>query len=479
MNLKSIIKSIHYKGKPDDREILSIAHDSRKVKDGTLFIAIAGEKNDGHDYIFEAIDKGAIAVIANGRSPLTSKVPILQVKNPRKAMSKISANFYKNPSKDVNVIGVTGTNGKTTTTQLINYILRDNNKDSSSLGTLGFSTPGGIVSTGFTTPESIDLQQIIRTMADGGIKYIPMEISSHAIKLHRIEDIDINVAIFTNLSIDHLDFHGNLDNYFNTKLKLFKKLSKDSIALLNQDDNYLDKIIPNLKCNYETYGFNTNSTLHVISYTLSINYTRIKLKYKNKEFNLKTHLIGKFNIYNILSSILCSIHLGIDIKYIIKSVQKFKSVSGRLEQFKLTNNNHGIIDYAHSPDAFKNILSTIKQVSNKKIITIFGCGGDRDKTKRPIMAAIAEKYSSYVYITNDNPRTENEDSIIDEITSGFKTKNFVVIKDRALAIEETLKNTKNKILVVLGKGREDYQIIGDKKNYHSDFETMKQYLDEN
>ena len=207
MNLDKIVKNIIFRGCPDTRDISNIVHDSRKVKNGSLFIAIAGENNDGHDYIFDAIDKGAIAVIANGRSPVTDKVPVLQVKNPRKVMSEIAANFYSHPSRDVDIIGITGTNGKTTTTQLIDYILKYNKWNSGSLGTLGFSSPTGIISTGFTTPESVDLQQIIRTMVDGGIDYIPMEISSHAIKLHRVDDIDINIAVFTNLSIEHLDFH--------------------------------------------------------------------------------------------------------------------------------------------------------------------------------------------------------------------------------------------------------------------------------
>ena len=279
MNLDKIIKNIDFKGLSDRREISNIAHDSRKIKKGSLFIAIEGENNDGHDYIFDAIDKGAIAVIANGRSPITNKVPILQVKNPRKVMSKIAANFYNHPSHNVNVIGITGTNGKTTTTQLIDYILKYNKWSSGSLGTLGFSSPTGIISTGFTTPESIDLQQIMRTMVDGGINYIPMEISSHAIKLHRVDHIDINIAVFTNLSTEHLDFHSNMENYFKTKLKLFKNLNKNSMAIINGDDKYSKDIIDNINCNYLTYGFNNKFDLSVKSYVLDIDWTKIIFKF--------------------------------------------------------------------------------------------------------------------------------------------------------------------------------------------------------
>ncbi len=479
MNLNTIIKNINFLGNSDDREILNIAHDSRKVKKGTLFIAIAGEINDGHDYIFDAIDKGAIAVIANGRSPVTDKVPILQVKNPRKVMSKIAANFYEHPSKKINIIGITGTNGKTTTTQLIDHMLRFDNKKSSSLGTLGFSTPTGIISTGFTTPESIDLHQIIKTMVNGGIDYIPMEISSHAIKLHRTDDVDINVAIFTNLTIDHLDFHKSMDEYFNTKLTLFKNLKKNSLAILNNDDPYAEKIISELKCPYITYGFKPNSTLSVLSYDLSMGYTKINFFYNGTKFEMKTNLIGKFNIYNLMASILCALHYGVELNIVIKSAEKFNQISGRLEQFKLQNKNHAIVDYAHSPDSFKNILSSIKEISNKKIITVFGCGGNRDQSKRSIMASIAEQFSSFVYITNDNPRTENEDSIIEDIKKGFSKNNYCVIKNRKEALETIFKEHKNKIIVILGKGRDDYQIVGDKKYYHSDIEIVQEFLDEN
>ena len=479
MNLDEIIKNITFKGDYDQREIYNIVHDSRKVKKGSLFIAIAGENNDGHDYIFDAIDKGATAIIANGRSPITNRVPIIQVKNPRKAMSKISANFYNHPSKKINIIGITGTNGKTTTTQLVDYILKYNKLNSGSLGTLGFSSPTGIISTGFTTPESVDLQQIIRTMADGGIKYIPIEISSHAIKLHRVDDIDINIAIFTNLSVDHLDFHGNMENYFNTKLKLFKSLNKNSIAIINGDDKYSKDIINNIRCKYLTYGFNKGFNLYVKSYNLNIDGTEITFNFEGKEFEIKTDLIGKFNIYNIMGSILASCKLGLNINQIQYALKSFKSVPGRFEKFKLKNENNAIVDYAHTPDAFENILSNINKLTKKDIITVFGCGGNRDKTKRAKMGAIAEKYSSYIYLTNDNPRFENENSIIDDIIKGLKNEKYSIIKNRSKALHEILQKYSNKIIVILGKGRDDYQIVKDNKEFHSDIGIIKEYLDEN
>ena len=476
MRLKQIVKNINFTGSIDDRKISYITNDSRKVKQGTLFIAISGEKNDGHDYIFEAIDKGAIAVIANGRAPITKKVPILQVSNPRKVMSKIASNFYGNPSKEVKIIGITGTNGKTTTTQIIDYILKTNNKNSSSLGTLGFSTPTGIISTGFTTPESVDLHQIIRTMVNGGINYIPMEISSHSIKLHRIDDVKVDMAIFTNLSIDHLDFHSNMEEYFNTKLKLFKKLDSDSIAILNGDDDYFSQIIKKIKCKYISYGFKEYNTVAVISYKLKIDSTEIIIKYLGSTYKIKTKLIGVFNIYNILGAITCALELNINIENIIKSIEQFKGVPGRLEQFTISNNNHAIIDYAHSPDSFENILSTIQKITTKKIITIFGCGGDRDQTKRNLMANIAEKYSIHTYITNDNPRFENEDSIIDDIIKGFAQNNYTIIKDRENAIDDAVNQYNNSIIVLLGKGRENYQIFSDRKIPYSDINTIKKYI---
>ena len=482
MKLLNILENIDYSGNPDSREILNITHDSRKVKKGTLFIAIQGNNNDGHDFIFNAIEKGASAIIANGRAPISNRVPIIQVSDPRKVMSKIAANFFNHPSMGIKIIGVTGTNGKTTTTQIIDHILKNNNCTSSSLGTLGFSSPTGIISTGFTTPESIELHQILKVFKNGGIDFVPMEISSHAIAMNRIDDVNINYAIFTNLGSDHLDFHKSKENYFNTKLKLFKNLKKDSLAFVNMDDEYASQIIKNTSCKCYTYGFNKKSDLYIINYELNLGLSIAKIKYENKIYKIETNLIGKFNLYNLIASILCCLKIGIKMQDILDSLKSFKKVSGRLEKYLFPNKESMVvIDYAHSPDAFEKIFQTIDEFKkNKKVITIFGCGGNRDSSKRPLMAKIAQRFSDYIYITNDNPRYEKPEKIISDIKSGLSESNSIeIVLNRKEAIEIALNKAKKSIILILGKGPEEYQIIKDKKIPHSDIEIVKNYLHAN
>ena len=480
MKLSEILKDVKCSGNHDNREISNITYDSRKVKNNCLFVAISGQNEDGHDYILNAINNGATAVIANGRAPVTDLVPIIQVKNPRKTMSKIASNFYKNPSEKLNIIGITGTNGKTTTTQIIDHIIKFSRRTSCSLGTLGFNTPSGIISTGFTTPESIELQQILKTIYDGGIEYVPLEISSHAIELYRVNDIMINIAIFTNLGYDHLDFHKSQENYFKSKLKLFTSLNENSIALLNYEDKRTNQIIKKINCKYFTFGFNKKSDLFIKKYELKLNQSIVTYTFNNTTFSIKTNLIGKFNLLNIAASTLCSLKIGIPIDIIKKSFKYFKNVPGRLETYQSTNNTI-IIDYAHTPDAFDNIYKNIFILKQKdqKIFSIFGCGGNRDKSKRPKMAQISEKYSNHIYITNDNPRFENEDEIIKDICKGFKSSNHTTIKNRKNAIIEVLSNVENSIILILGKGIEQYHIIGNKRVPHSDIKIVKEYINEN
>ncbi len=476
--LNNILKGIKYSGYADDRIIDSIFYDSRKVKKNSLFIAISGFNNDGHQFIDDAVKLGAHAIIVDQTIEKKYSIPILKVENTRKAMSKIASNFFGDCSKNIKITGITGTNGKTTIAELVNYILKFNNYQTSSLGTLGFNGPNGTTYTGFTTPESIELQQICYILNNSGTTHLNMEVSSHSIALNRIDNVDIDIAVFTNLTEEHLDFHGDIDTYFKTKLKLFKNLESDKISIINNDDSYSRKIKKYTKSKVVTYGFSEDSDIYPEDIVMSLDGSKFYINYSNEKFKVNTNLIGDFNISNILASILVCHNIGLNIKNIIKAINNFNSVPGRCQIYNKKNGGSIIVDYAHTPDAFRKILSTIKNINSKKeIITLFGCGGDRDKNKRPIMAKISENFSKKTIITNDNPRYENPEEIINQIISGFKTQNYKIINDRKKALIESIqKLDKNQVLIVLGKGIENYQIIKNQKLYHSDLEIIESLL---
>ena len=473
--LSLILEGIKYSGKADDRLIESISYDSRKIKSNSLFIAINGFKNDGHNYIDNAIKSGAVAVLADINFNKEYPVPLLKVKNTRKSMSRIAANFFNNCSLNIKITGITGTNGKTTTTQLINHILKTNEYSTSALGTLGFEGPGGILNTGFTTPESLELQHIFKTLQHGGITHLNMEISSHALSLNRVDDVDIDIAVFTNLTAEHLNFHKTMNNYFKSKLKLFQNLSSNKTAIINNDDKYSKQIINQTSAKALTYGFSCDSDIFPTNVKMSLFGSKFLISYKNKTLKVETNLIGDYNILNILSSILVCDSLGLKLENIVSSINTLKLVPGRFESYKTKNDGVVIIDYAHTPDAFDKVLSLVKKIDpNRKIISLFGCGGNRDQKKRPVMAKISEKYSDKIIITDDNPRYESSDKIINEIISGFKYQKYEIIKNRKKAIEKLMSNLqKDDTLLILGKGIENYQIVENKKIYHNDIETVK------
>jgi len=477
--LNQILNGIQYEGLIDERLIESITYDSRKVKLNSLFIAINGYKNDGHKYINEAIKLGAGAIIVNNNFEYKNiNIPIIKVKNSRIAMSKISSNFFNNCSSNIKIVGITGTNGKTTVTQLVDHILKFNNYSSSSIGTLGFQGPNGLSSTGFTTPESVELQNMFQTLYLGGVTHLTMEISSHALSLSRVENVNVDIGVFTNLTPEHLDFYKSMDNYFNAKLKLFTKLSNNKIAIINNDSKYSRKIINSTKAKILTFGFKSTSTIYPEKITMTLEGSKFLIHFKKQKIKVTTKLIGDFNISNILAAILICDSLGLNINKIINAIEKFTLVPGRFESFKKNNNGTIIVDYAHTPDAFEKMLSLIKKIDKqKKIITLFGCGGDRDNLKRPLLGQISEKYSDEVIITDDNPRFENPEKIINDIISGFKSTNYSIINNRKDAIKKAItKLTGKEILMILGKGIENYQIINNKKYNHNDVDIVKSLI---
>ena len=474
MKLNKLMKGIKFEGKIDSRVISCIVHDSRKVKDNSLFIAIEGESSNGYEYIADAIKKGATAIVANGREVADVSVPVIRVNNTRIAMSKIASNFFGNPSKRLKITGITGTNGKTSTCLLASHILNENNITAGSLGTLGFGTPTGLVSTGFTTPESVDLHQMLNILLNGGIENAVMEISSHAIGYHRSKDVDVDIAVFTNLSSDHLDYHKTIENYFNVKKQLFSSLKESGTSIVNIDDEYASKIIDSTNSLVITYAIDKKADICILDYKLSIYGSECAVSIFGEKYNLKTSLIGKFNLYNVLAAISISKKYQVSNEKIISSIESFKKIPGRMEIVKGDKGGFAVVDYAHTPDAYHKILTTIKEISNKKIILIFGCGGQRDNKKRPQMGKIASTLSDFMFITSDNPRSEDVNEINKQILSGIDSENFIIENDRPIAISKAIDMmTEEHILVILGKGCDEYQFIKNNILKHSDLDIIR------
>ena len=479
MLLHELVKNISFKGHSDNREIKSITYDSRKVKPGTLFVAISGMQDDGHEYIPQAIENGAVAVLSNGRSPKTREIPILQVQDPRIAMSHISAEFYGHPSKKMNIIGVTGTNGKTSITHILQHILKKSNINCGTLGTLGFHTPSGMISTGFTTPESVELQQMLSTLLMAGVRDVAMEISSHALNLHRVADVDVNIAVFSNLTPEHLDFHSDMESYFQSKLKLFTKLNNKNTAVINCDDPYAERIMEETSSNIFTYGMDNHADLYPVDIEYGLNGIQAQLQCGNIVVPVKSNLVGTYNLYNIMAATSVCLRMDIQPEIISQAMLQDLVIPGRLEAIP-TNTKQGkiFIDYAHTPDAYEKIFSTISSLCSEEtaIYTVFGCGGNRDNSKRSEMATIAEKYADFVIVTTDNPRTESLEAINSDIVSGFKGNNYEIILNRKDAIYRMMDQMDERsILLVLGKGVENFQEIGSEKIPYNDKDTIRSY----
>jgi UDP-N-acetylmuramoyl-L-alanyl-D-glutamate--2,6-diaminopimelate ligase len=475
--LLNVLKGYKIEGS-EDIEIFDIQYDSRKVGKGSLFIAIKGEKADGNLFAEQAVEKGAVAVVTDSSEfAVRSSATTIYVLNPREALANISAVFYDQPAAKLKLIGITGTNGKTTTSFLVESVLREAGLNPGVVGTINYRYAGKVLPAPNTTPESLDLQRLLKDMLESGVKAVVMEVSSHALSQERVGGCVFDVAVFTNLTQDHLDYHITMERYFEAKAKLFTDfIDEGKTAVINMDDpkgEDLSKRALGRVIGYRIKGRGIETNIYPKDIKLGVDGIEGTLATPLGEIKIKSSLIGEFNLYNILAAAGAGVALGLRVDVVERGITALNNVPGRLERVDAGQPFTILVDYAHTPDALERVLSTIRGLTDKRIITLFGCGGDRDRGKRPIMGRVAAEYSDIVIVTSDNPRTEEPLKIIEDITSGVggQESGVRVIPDRREGITEAIKEAREGDVVLLaGKGHEDYQIIGREKIHFDDRE---------
>lgn len=456
-------------------EISDICYNSKEARHGSLFVAIRGLKTDGHKYIEAAVANGASAVVCE--TAPAQNVPYILVNNSRKVLAQISNNFFGNPAQSLKLIGVTGTNGKTTTAFLIHHILEQaTHKNVGLIGT-NVNIIGGVQTAAErTTPESYDCYKMLAQMRDAGSEHVVMEVSSHALALDRVYELEFETAVFTNLTQDHLDFHETLENYLAAKTKLF---SMCRFGVLNLDDAACDKIIAQSVCQIQTYSAKRDDA-DLVAKNINLKADRVEFEavVRGSINRIALGIPGMFSVYNALAATGCALTLGVALADISMAMKTAKGVPGRAEVVPTPTDFTVLIDYAHSPDGMENILSAARGFTKNNIIAVFGCGGDRDKLKRPIMGQVAEKMADIVIVTSDNPRSEEPMAIIEDILKGIKpSKNIVVEPDRRLAIVMALEMaTAGDTVLLLGKGHETYQEVNGVKNHLDEREEVAKFF---
>ena len=471
---------------PIDRNVDAIAYDSRRVRANSIFVALPGEKSDGNRFVDQAIEKGATVIVTDTelRNPRATTV---QVENTRTALADLAAAFHQHPMRRLKLAAVTGTNGKTTTTFLIKHICENARMRCGLIGTVRYEIGERVLPAIRTTPESLEIQELLGQMLNAGCKAATMEVSSHALAQERTRGLEWDVAVFTNLTQDHLDFHGSMNRYFDEKAKLFTALAtqqtkKNAIAVVNIDDRYGEKLIDRIgkEIPIVTYGMGTRADFRASNYRPDFSGTSYQLDARGKIFLVRVPLIGRFNVANSLAALAAANSLGISLRDAIFSLGKSPQVPGRLEAVQAKRQFQVFVDYAHTPDALLNVLKTLRELSPRKLIVVFGCGGDRDRQKRPLMARAAENNADFSIITSDNPRKENPDEIIAEVEKGFRSDRYEKITDRAEAIARAVSLAEPRdIVLIAGKGHETYQEFADNTIPFDDMQIARRALENN
>lgn len=489
MELTQLLNSLHViqvTGEVQRKDVADIVYDSRKIQKNSVFVAIKGYKTDGHKFLQDAINKGAVAVVVEDDNSIPddliihTRIAKILVKDSRIALAELSKGFYKDPSNKLKLVGITGTNGKTTSTFILKNILQCVGHKTGLVGTIANYVGDVKVDSKLTTPESNDLNRFFYDMIETGCSHAIMEVSSHSLFLNRVYGLDFSAAIFSNLTSDHLDFHQTFDEYLNAKKILFDGLGSNSFAIINADDSNSNKLIKDCKAKIVTYGIADNSDYQIKNINYDLNGTDFIISNKNVDYKIHTTLIGTFNAYNAASAFAAANCLGVDANKIVDAIKSSPQVPGRFE-VSGKGKKKVIVDYSHTADSLEKALQAVREIVKDKnqVFTVFGCGGDRDKTKRPVMGKVASDLSDKVFVTSDNPRTENPYEIIKDIIKGISKNNYEIEENREEAIKNAIQRSdENAVILIAGKGHENYQEINGVRNHFSDQEIALKYLAE-
>jgi UDP-N-acetylmuramoyl-L-alanyl-D-glutamate--2,6-diaminopimelate ligase len=486
MQLKTLVAAISPRQiiGPVDRVVEGIAYDSRRVPRNGLFVALRGEKVDGHQFVEQAVEKGATVIVTEHEVP-SPRATCLVVENTRAALADLAGTFYQRPDRRLKLAAVTGTNGKTTTTFLIRHICEKAGLRCGLLGTVRYEIADRVLPAVRTTPESLEVYDLLGQMVNAGCKAAAMEVSSHAIAQDRVRGLEWDVAVFTNLTQDHLDFHGTMENYFEAKARLFVQLAEQKTktkptAVINIDDPYGAKLVDRIekKIPVVTYGVGARADFRASNYHAEFAGTSYQLDARGKSYLVRVPLIGRFNVANSMAALAAASSMGISLRDAILSLGRSPQVPGRLEAVPAKRQFQVFVDYAHTPDALLNVLKTARELSPRKLVVVFGCGGDRDKQKRPLMGRVADENADYSIITSDNPRKEDPDAIIAEAAKGFRSNRFEKITDRTEAIARAIELAQPRdIILIAGKGHEAYQEFADHTIPFDDIQVARRALE--